>query len=143
MGEDQKMMKVVATIRRVVVSDVPVTLLVEDLSAAATEASLAARALQASETGSDAPAIQAQVLKIEDAASGATIFQNTGSSPIPEGFMQVIWRSLMPASSHEEAACLARIVQANPASPMSVFEVVDAKGNRQVIDLQQAGNTVH
>jgi hypothetical protein len=138
-------MKVIATIRRVVVSDIPVTIVTDDASSAIAEAQRAARALQIEDGDCAGLSADTQVLKIEDAASGQVLVQGRepAVSEIAPGFMEVVWKAQLRADDHDQAACLARILQADPASPMSVFQVTDSKGTSKSVNLQDAGALVH
>lgn len=62
---------------------------------------------------------------------------SAGSSDVRE--YQVTWTVTLRAGCADEAASLARYLQANPASPMSVFQVTDPSGNAEWVNLQQGG----
>lgn len=137
-------MKVIATIRRTIVTDVPVTLSVADPAGAVAEAIKAARALQIGENGEVDLRAEAVVQRVEDAGTGKLIFENREEQPsIAPGFLEVVWRAQVRAEDHDHAASIARILQADPESPMSVFEVTDSAGARRVVNLQDMGTYVH
>jgi len=61
----------------------------------------------------------------------------------PVGYVDVIWAVRVPANSPIEGASLARVMQFDPASVASVYEVCDPTGHCQVIDLQDTAPNLH
>lgn len=65
------------------------------------------------------------------------------TTPPPEGYVDVLWAVRVPANSPIEGASFARVMQFDPASVASVYEVRDPSGNCQVIDLQNTAPNLH
>lgn len=128
----------VAMIRRIHVIDVPVTVRGDTPSEILAEARRAANVLKDSLEG-DSAGVETRVLSVEG-ADGAQIHK------APAGMFEVVWKMTVPATegmSAEDAACIARVVQADPASPMSVFMVRDERGNESAINLAMSGTHLH
>ena len=86
--------------------------------------------------------LDVRLVSISDKA-GKTVLRPTTSSELAPGWSEVVWRMRFKTEDHEEAACLARISQADPVSLGSVFEVHSADGRVSNIDLQSVGSLPH
>lgn len=128
----------VAMIRRIHVVDVPVTVSGDNTSELMAEARRAAAVLKDAPEGETA-GIETRVLSVEGA-------DGTQLHKAPVGMYEVVWKMTVPVSqgmTAEDAASIARVVQADPASPMSVFFVRDERGNETSVNLAMTGAHLH
>lgn len=108
---------------------------------AANSLSDALKAAEATRRSLASAACDVRLVSIEDATGKALIWPSLDD--LPRGWSEVTWRARYPTEDAEEAAALARIQQANPASLLSVFEVRDSSGNVRKIDLQSPSDFAH
>lgn len=137
-------MKVIATIERVTRQLVPIEIDVESPADALGRAHTAALALrEAAPNGASGPCT-ATVVNIVDAESKRALFESAaGSQMLLPGHFEVHWSVVVDASDAMHAACIARVLQANPESPMACFSVKDASGQIHPVNLQAAGSNIH
>lgn len=137
-------MKVIATIERVTRQLVPIEIDVDSPADALGRAQSAALALRETTPHGDNSPCTATVVNIVDANSKRALFVS-GANPqmLLPGHFEVHWSVVVDASDATHAACIARVLQANPESPMSCFNVRDADGMTHAVNLQAAGSEIH
>lgn len=119
-----------AVIRTVSVQTVEVPITSASISQAQLAASQAVDALRSVQ--------QDATLMRLNGPGGETLFC-ADNAQLEVGVIEVTWRARIRADNAEVAACLARMEQVDPESPLSVFETRDAMGRIQTIDLQRTG----
>ena len=120
-------MQFTARIRTLTTQSLEVPIIAESIRDALKEANTACNAMRRS-------VVDAVLLGLDD-QNGKPLLQPQPND-LPKGWSEVIWRHRFPTADAEEAACLARISQADPDSPLMVYEVRGADGSFQKVNLE-------
>lgn len=132
------MKEATAIIRRVHITEVPVQLV------GGNNEELVHQAVQAASVLRDDPVsgshqVETQVISVQ--GPQGQVFHSTSLTQTepPRGGYLVVWQLAIPAgmaASPDDAAAIARIVQADPSSAAGTFHVVDSEGVGTDVNLQ-------
>ncbi len=127
-------MRFTARIRTLTTQSLEVPIIANSLSDALKEAGGACNAMRRSE-------VDAVLLGLYD-QDGKSLLE-AQPDDLPAGWSEVTWRHRFPTVDAEEAACLARITQADPYSTQTVYEVRGADGLLSKVNLEAMSSAMH